>query len=50
MFVLNHGLPKDLISPLISLTLTTIAVSIMVHGITVTPSMSWHQKRRRRQT
>ena len=47
MFVLNRGLPEELIAPLISLTLTTIAVSIIVHGITVTPLMNWHQRRRR---
>jgi sodium/hydrogen antiporter len=50
MFVLNRGLPQDLTSQLISITLTTIAISIVVHGITVTPLMNWHQKRRRRQT
>ena len=50
MFVLNRGLPKELTSDLISITLTTIAISIVVHGITVTPLMNWHQRRRRRQT
>jgi NhaP-type Na+/H+ or K+/H+ antiporter len=50
MFVLNRGLPEDLTSDLISITLTTIAISIVVHGITVTPLMNWHQRRRRRQT
>ncbi len=50
MFVLNRGVPQDLTSQLISITLTTIAISIVVHGITVTPLMNWHQKRRRRQT
>jgi len=48
MFVVNQGLPKDLTSQLISLTLTTIAVSIIAHGITVTPMMNWHLNRRRR--
>ena len=50
MFVLNRGIPEDLTSQLISITLTTIAVSIVVHGITVTPLMDWHQSRRRRQS
>ena len=49
MFALNHGLPDDLTSELLSITLTTIAVSIVAHGITVTPLMDWYQKRRRRQ-
>ena len=48
MFVVNQGLPNDLTSQLISLTLTTIAVSIIAHGITVTPMMNWYQNRRRR--
>ncbi|HEY5779714.1 MAG TPA: cation:proton antiporter [Terrimicrobiaceae bacterium] len=48
MFVVNQGLPKELTSQLISLTLTTIAVSIIAHGITVTPMMNWYQNRRRR--
>ena len=43
MFVLNRGVPQDLTSQLISITLTTIAISIVVHGITVTPLMNWHQ-------
>jgi sodium/hydrogen antiporter len=46
MFVVNRGLPQDVTSELISITLTTIAISIVVHGITVTPLMNWHQKRR----
>ena len=47
MFVVNRGLPADLAWQLASITLTTIAVSILAHGITVTPLMSWHQNRRR---
>ena len=49
MFVVNRGLPADLAWQLASITLTTIAVSIIAHGITVTPLMSWHQNRRRGQ-
>jgi NhaP-type Na+/H+ or K+/H+ antiporter len=49
MFVVNRGLPADLAWQLASITLTTIAVSIIGHGITVTPLMCWHQNRRRRQ-
>jgi NhaP-type Na+/H+ or K+/H+ antiporter len=47
MFVLNRGMPEDLRSELISITLTTIAISIIAHGITVTPLMNWHKKHRR---
>jgi sodium/hydrogen antiporter len=49
MFVLNRGVPEDLGTELISITLTTIAISIIAHGITVTPLMNWHQKHRRTQ-
>ena len=49
MFVVNRGLPADLAWQLASITLTTIAVSILAHGITVTPLMGWHQNRRRGQ-
>jgi NhaP-type Na+/H+ or K+/H+ antiporter len=48
MFALNHGLPADLAPKLVSITLTTIAVSIVAHGITVTPLMDWYQKRKHR--
>lgn len=47
-FAVNRGLPAELAWRLTTLTLTTIAISIFVHGITVTPLMSWYQKRRRR--
>lgn len=44
-YAVNHGLPEELAARLTALTLTTIAVSIVVHGITVTPFMNWyHQK------
>jgi NhaP-type Na+/H+ or K+/H+ antiporter len=48
MFALNHGLPADLAPKLVSITLTTIAVSIVAHGITVTPLMDWYQNRKHR--
>ena len=48
MYAVRHGLPHDLAWRLISLTLVTITVSIVLHGITVTPLMSWYSERRRR--
>jgi len=45
-FAINHGLPGELALRLTALTLTTIAVSIVLHGITVTPLMNLYQKRR----
>jgi NhaP-type Na+/H+ or K+/H+ antiporter len=48
MFALNHGLPEVLSGPAITLTLTTIAVSIVVHGISVTPLMNLYTRRKSR--
>ena len=45
MYSVHHGLPENIARRLISLTLMTIAVSIIIHGITVTPLMHWRQKR-----
>ena len=40
MFALTHGLPQDFAEATIALTLSTIAISILVHGLTVTPVMA----------
>lgn len=44
-YAVNHGLPDELAARLTALTLTTIAISIVVHGITVTPLMSWYRQK-----
>jgi NhaP-type Na+/H+ or K+/H+ antiporter len=38
--------PTDLAASLVSLTLTTIALSIVVHGISVTPLLDRYKRRR----
>ena len=48
MYAVNRGVSPDVAWQLTSLTLMVIAVSIIVHGITVTPLMSWYQQWRRR--
>jgi len=48
MFALNHGLPDAFADQAVSITLTTIAVSIVVHGISVTPLMNLYAKRKQR--
>ena len=48
MYAVNHGLAPALAGKLISTTLTVIAVSIVVHGITVTPLMNVYRARRKR--
>ena len=46
MFALNHGLPESLAQELIAITLTTVAASIILHGISVTPLMSGYARRK----
>jgi NhaP-type Na+/H+ or K+/H+ antiporter len=48
MFAVNHGLPASLANPLITLTLSVVVVSIVVHGISVTPLMAVYQRAGRR--
>jgi NhaP-type Na+/H+ or K+/H+ antiporter len=47
MYAENHGLPDGVARPLLTLVLATIAASIVVHGITVTPLMRWYERRQR---
>jgi sodium/hydrogen antiporter len=44
MFALNHGLPRELADPIVSITLATVVASIVVHGISVTPLMSAYER------
>jgi sodium/hydrogen antiporter len=48
MYAANHGLDAELAWQLTSITLTVIVVSIVLHGITVTPLMNWRHARRQR--
>ena len=50
MYAINRGLPEALAKELIAITLTTVAASVVLHGISVTPLMSRHarQKTKRR--
>jgi NhaP-type Na+/H+ or K+/H+ antiporter len=51
MYAVNHGVPAALVDPLITLTLSVVVVSILVHGVSVTPLMNAYEKaaaRRRR--
>jgi NhaP-type Na+/H+ or K+/H+ antiporter len=48
MFALNHGLSGSLADRAITLTLTTVAVSIVVHGVSVTPLMDLYARRKLR--
>ena len=44
-FALEHGAPAD-VTPLISLTLTVITASVVIHGVSATPLMSWYRRLR----
>jgi NhaP-type Na+/H+ or K+/H+ antiporter len=44
MYAINHGLSPELSRRLTALTLIVVAVSIVVHGISVTPLMNFYKK------
>jgi len=44
-FVLTHAIEPALATTLVSACLWTVALSIVVHGISATPLMAWHQRR-----
>ncbi len=48
MYAINHGLPRPLAEQIIAITLTTVTVSIVMHGISVTPLMNLYAKRKAR--
>lgn len=50
MFALNHGLSGPLADQAIVLTLSTVAASIVVHGISVTPLMNLYTRRQLRKS
>ena len=45
MYAINHGLPNELAELLIAITLTTVAASVLLHGISVTPLMGLYARR-----
>lgn len=53
MYAIHHGLDAALARELLSITLTVVVASMVVHGISVTPLMQryaqWSQKRARQQ-
>lgn len=48
MFAINHHLTGPLVQQITTVTLTTVAVSIVLHGISVTPLMDLYAKRKAR--
>jgi len=47
-YALSHGLPPGAATTMIALVLSTVVVSIVVHGISVTPLMSFYERRKPR--
>lgn len=47
-YAIEHGLPFLYAEELTTMTLSVIAVSVIVHGVSVTPLMSWYEHRRDR--
>jgi NhaP-type Na+/H+ or K+/H+ antiporter len=45
MYAIQHGLPVELAQRLTALTLTVVSVSIVLHGISVTPLMNLYTNR-----
>lgn len=45
MFAEHHGLPDGVAGSILSLTLITIAASVVIHGSSVTPLMKWYRAR-----
>jgi NhaP-type Na+/H+ or K+/H+ antiporter len=43
-YAIQHGLPEDLAQDLVGITLATVTVSILVHGISVTPLMQHYTR------
>lgn len=50
MYAINQGLPRPLAEEIIALTLTVVAVSIVLHGVSVTPLMNLYGRRKARRT
>lgn len=45
VYAIQHGLPQSRTEAIASTVLATIAISVAMHGITVTPLMNWYRRR-----
>ena len=50
MYAIGQGLPVPMAEQMVSIVLTAVAASIVVHGISVTPLMNLYQSGRARRT
>ncbi len=44
-YALSDGIPDEIASPLSWITFFTVTLSVIIHGISATPLMSWYEKR-----
>jgi NhaP-type Na+/H+ or K+/H+ antiporter len=44
MFAIEHDLPRGYAQELVAMTLSVIATSLVVHGISVSPLMAWYER------
>jgi sodium/hydrogen antiporter len=42
MFAIEQGLPAPIADSFVSLTLTIVAISVIVHGVSVTPLLNYY--------
>jgi NhaP-type Na+/H+ or K+/H+ antiporter len=50
MYAINQGLERSLAKEIVALTLTMVAISIVLHGISVTPLMKLYMRRKARRS
>jgi len=46
VYAINHGLAPDMAATMVALVLSVVVVSIVVHGISVTPLMNFYERRK----
>ncbi|UVL86607.1 cation:proton antiporter [Pseudomonas sp. B21-028] len=46
-FALNHHLPPEVANLCINLTLSVVALSILVHGLSTQPTLAWYERHKR---
>jgi NhaP-type Na+/H+ or K+/H+ antiporter len=50
MYAMNHGLDRELAANLGALVFSAVVISIVVHGISVTPLMALYERRQKKGT
>nr|BFE97137.1 hypothetical protein GCM10020185_76730 [Pseudomonas brassicacearum subsp. brassicacearum] len=43
---MNHDLQPEVAQLCINLTLSVVALSILVHGVTTQPTLAWYERRK----